>query len=134
MGAAGANRRQPSSFESGFARLVFATLGPRQLIWNIGPMRGDRQISRIPGRFLWLIGAVLAWLMLAAVARIGSTEEFLLTSILSGPGVLALTYFAVGGRIPRTLINRGLHPWGVIIIIAWIGILTAIFGQIFLRR
>jgi len=79
------------------------------------------------------VGAVIAWLVLALLVRTGSSRQILLASILSGPAVLALTYFAVGGRIPRRLVARGWHPWSVIIIVAWIGMLTAIFTSMFLK-
>jgi hypothetical protein len=34
-------------------------------------------------------------------------------------------YFALGGRIPRALRAKGLHPWGAIVVVAWISILAA---------
>ncbi len=76
----------------------------------------------------------MGFLMLAVLVRVGTSRQVVFTMILSGPAVIAVTYFAVGGRIPSKLVGRGLHPWGVIMIVAWIGIFMAIFTDMLFRR
>jgi hypothetical protein len=88
-------------------------------------MDPHQEISRRSDRYIWAGGAFVGWLMLGLLIKLGSPREVVFTSILSGPPVIALTYFALGGRIPRALRAKGLHAWGAIVVVAWISILAA---------
>ena len=93
----------------------------------------DRWIIPLPSSVLYFAGALVGWIMLAIIYRLGVPRLSIISSILSGPSLLLLTYFAFGGNIPRAWRERGVQRWDLIPPVSLLCVLVAVVYSLFLR-
>jgi hypothetical protein len=89
-------------------------------------MNGNRQISQKSARLLWAAGALVSWLMFVLLLKVDAGRNNVFSGVMCSPPVLALTFFAFGGKVPARFARWGLHPWGIITLALGLSILTAI--------
>ncbi len=86
----------------------------------------SQQISRVPVRFLMIVGAVASLIIFAAICWFGTIRDVILASVMGIPCVLLLVYFAFGGEIPLKFRQRGYHRYMLVGIVGWVSILAGI--------
>lgn len=74
-------------------------------------MSASRQSNRLPPRksadFGLMFGAIICWILVALLFRFAPTRALTVSIVLCGPCVLLLTYYALGGDIPRKVRQKG---------------------------
>ena len=68
----------------------------------------------------------MCWILLALIFRFAENEFLIFTSILSGPCVVLLTYFAFGGEVPLKFRRKGFRWSAAIAMVFWISLAAAI--------
>jgi hypothetical protein len=94
--------------------------------------RPNQVVAPIPVRVLYVVGALVGWAMLVFIYRVGVLRLTVAASIVSGPSVLLLTYFAFGGDIPRSWRERGLTRLALIPVVWFPSMVVAIVCSRFL--
>lgn len=73
-----------------------------------------------------ILAAILSWATLFLVYRFGDARYIIGFGTLWGSSTLALTYFALGGGIPRKLRQKGWEPLTIIPVVFWVSMLAFI--------
>ena len=92
-----------------------------------------RRLSEKTERLAMIVGAVVGWILLALLYRFTGSRYFIFGSVLSGPCLLLLTYFAFGGDIPLKLRQKGYHRYMLIGVVFWISFAVAVVVGHFLH-
>ena len=76
-------------------------------------------------RLATILGTTISYLLFALLFLFATTRVLVFTSILIGPCVLVLTWFAFGGDIPLKLRQKGCRRFVLIPIVFWISFVLA---------
>ena len=91
-----------------------------------------RRLSEKTERFAFTIGGLISWILLALLYRFSSTRYFIFGSVLSGPCLLLLTYFAFRGDIPLKFRQKGFRRFMLVGVVFWISFVAAVVVAHFL--
>ena len=92
-------------------------------------MNASRQLHRrLPDkaeRVTMISGAIAGWILFVLLFYFANSRAFIFSGVLSGPCVLVLTFFALGGDIPLKWREKGYRRLMVIPVVFWISLLAA---------
>jgi hypothetical protein len=72
-----------------------------------------------------IVGAAVGWALFALLFRFCSGEYLAFSAVLSGPCLLLLTYFALGGDIPLRWRQKGYHRTMLVGVVWWASFFAA---------
>jgi hypothetical protein len=84
-------------------------------------------------QLLIIFTAVLGWVTIFLLYQYGNAKQLIGNCILLGPSTLALTYFALGGGLPRMWQQKGWRPLTIIPVIFWISLLAMVATTLFYK-
>ena len=91
----------------------------------------QRRLPDKTERLALILGAVVCWILVALLFRFATTRESILASILMGPCVLLLTYYACGGDIPLKFRQKGYWRLMLVPIVFWISFVAWFIAERF---
>ena len=96
-----------------------------------GSPRLDRRLPDKTERLALILGAVVSWILIALLFHFATPKVSVLSSILIGPCVLLLTYFAFGGDIPLRFRQKGYRSLMFVSIVFWISFVAWFIAERF---
>ena len=93
----------------------------------------QRRLPHQAERLSLIGGAIISWVLVWLLCRVATARLLVFTSVLAGPCVLLLTYFAFGGDIPLKWRQKGYRRLMVVPIVFWVSFVAAVVVGYFER-